>query len=78
MAPNEPYFGLSVRARRTIFAASLLFIAAAFANPGGLFWEILVWIFAALFFLLLVAVLLRLMFPQSLRSWLGFRAGRRQ
>ena len=70
MAAPEPYFGLSVRARRTIFAAALLFIAAAFANPGGLFWNILVWIFAALFLLLMVAVLLRLMFPQSLRNWL--------
>lgn len=78
MAPNEPYFGLSVRARRTIFAAALLFIAAAFANPGGLLWNILVWIFAALFFLLLVAVLLRLMFPEAIRNWLGLWAGRRQ
>lgn len=66
----KAYFGLSIRARRTIFVVSLLFIAVAFANPGGLFWNILVWIFAALFFLLLLAVLLRLLFPQSLRNWL--------
>lgn len=64
------YFGLSVRTRRAIFVISLLFIAAAFANPGGLLWNILVWIVAALLFLLLVAGLLRLMFPKSLRNWL--------
>ena len=68
---SEAYFGLSVRTRRAVFVISLLFIAASFANPGGLLWNILVWIVAALLFLVLVAGLIRLLFPQSLRNWLG-------
>ena len=67
---GKAYFGLSIRTRRAIFVISLLFITAAFADPGGLLWDVLVWIFAVLFLLLLVKGLLRLMFPQSLRNWL--------
>ena len=67
---KESYFGLSVRTRRAIFVLSLLFIATAFADQGGLLWNILVWIVALLFLLLLLEGLLRVMFPRSLSNWL--------
>lgn len=52
-----------------MYAGAVVFVAAALASEGPLRGA-LEWVFAGLFGVLIVAGLLRLMFPRSLVRWL--------